>query len=647
MSKPECVTTMEMGKIYIDSKTTAGTKIKIIYKSSDRLATQFETEFVVEKIDQVQSEVVFTSNGAVCDSSKFNVVVDKDSENVLVTSECRQLYVGRSTIVQIKYKGMSLDEYGLQIGNATTSENTTLTMLENNCIQLTLAENASGHSTIDLCVEIVDGEESYQLDLAGFLNAFRPMTGAPNFEIITSMSAQIPIANMGDFDQNATYGLGDLKYVGENSNNSTVSERGFLTLNKGKSNVEQWFSISCEQIYNDTTIFYQQKLCTKLKYVKFDHNGGTSSLDNWVLIKGFYDSITIPTKEGYAFVGYYCGDDIVIKSNGEICSWNPSTDVLAHWSPIVYKYVLRTYVDGSYNSEDDEVEIKYDEKKEISAPGLSGKNFNHFIVNSIKYTDSKLTIFNFSNKQGEVVYIDAYYSKSCVASGTMITLFDGTRKAVEDLDGSEQLLVWNLFTGEFDFAPILFIESHGEKTYEILNLIFEDETNVEVIEEHGFWDCDQSKYVYLNAHNVAEFVGHYFDEQFINEFGQLQHKSVKLAGFEIYEKHTNSWSPVTYGHLCYYVDGMLSVPSETQGFTNIFDVDSSSMQIDAEKMKEDIEKFGLFDYEIDFKGVLPKTIYDAFCGDYLKVSISKGNMTIDEINFLIEKYSKFFGEEGV
>lgn len=41
----------------------------------------------------------------------------------------------------------------------------------------------------------------------------------------------------------------------------------------------------------------------------------------------------------------------------------------------------------------------------------------------------------------------------------MITLADGTQKAVEQLTGNEMLLVWNLLTGEFDIAPMVFIDS--------------------------------------------------------------------------------------------------------------------------------------------------------------------------------------------
>ncbi|MDE7472315.1 MAG: hypothetical protein K2M68_01895, partial [Muribaculaceae bacterium] len=54
--------------------------------------------------------------------------------------------------------------------------------------------------------------------------------------------------------------------------------------------------------------------------------------------------------------------------------------------------------------------------------------------------------------------------------GTLITLADGSLVPVESLTGSESLLVWNMLTGKFDEAPILFIDKDGEELYNVINL---------------------------------------------------------------------------------------------------------------------------------------------------------------------------------
>ena len=70
--------------------------------------------------------------------------------------------------------------------------------------------------------------------------------------------------------------------------------------------------------------------------------------------------------------------------------------------------------------------------------------------------------------------------------------------------------------------------------------------------------------------------------------------SVQLTNVTIYNEITTAWSPVTYSYLCYYVNGMLSMPGATEGFINIFEVDTTNMQYDATLMASDIATYGLY-----------------------------------------------------
>ena len=72
---------------------------------------------------------------------------------------------------------------------------------------------------------------------------------------------------------------------------------------------------------------------------------------------------------------------------------------------------------------------------------------------------------------------------------------------------------------------------------------------------------------------------------------------VTLTDVEINTEVTTAYSPVTYGHLCYYVNGMLSMPGGISGLINIFEVDPTTMTIDEEAYAEDIAEYGLFTYE--------------------------------------------------
>lgn len=231
---------------------------------------------------------------------------------------------------------------------------------------------------------------------------------------------------------------------------------------------------------------------------------------------------------------------------------------------------------------------------------------------------------------------------ACIADGTLITLADGRQVAVETLKGDEYLLVWNMFTGKFDVAPILFIDKEDAKEYQVINLYFSDGTCVKVISEHGFWDFDLNEYVFLRA-DAAKYIGHSFNKQSFDADGNMVYQKVKLVNVEVTTEFTSAWSPVTYSHLCYYVNGMLSMPGATTGLINIFDVDPETMRIDETGYLRDIENYGLFTYE-EFAGMypIPQEIFDAFGGKYLKVAFGKGLITPQELGTLIERYSEFW-----
>ena len=239
-----------------------------------------------------------------------------------------------------------------------------------------------------------------------------------------------------------------------------------------------------------------------------------------------------------------------------------------------------------------------------------------------------------------VFYLIAHYRQleeqpeTCVAEGTLITLADGSQKAVEDLTGEELLLVWNMYTGTYDAAPVIFIDSDPAAVYEVIRLTFSDGSTVEVISEHGFFDVGLSEYVYLDA-DAAEYIGHSFLKQ-----GTDGMTEVTLVGVEIAAEERAAYSPVTYGHLCYFVNGMLSMPGGIEGLFNIFEVDAETLAYDEAQMQADIEEYGLYTYE-ELNALCPvsEELFEAVNGEYLKIAVGKGLITVEEICALAARYS--------
>ncbi len=248
--------------------------------------------------------------------------------------------------------------------------------------------------------------------------------------------------------------------------------------------------------------------------------------------------------------------------------------------------------------------------------------------------DAQYNYSDFCN--GTLTKLEASSGGGCVTPDTLITLADGSQVRVDSLTGQEKLLVWNMETGKLDSAPIMFVDSEAAVECNVIKLRFSDNTEVKVIYEHGFWDYDLNRYVYLDE-NAAACIGHTFAKQNGDELVK-----VTLTDVVIETEVASAWSPVTAGHLCYFVNGMLSMPGGVGGLFNIFDVDAETMTYDYEAVAKDIETYGLFTYEeVNAIAPLSEEMFYAAGGQYLKISIGKGNLTVEELAAMIERYSKY------
>ena len=219
-------------------------------------------------------------------------------------------------------------------------------------------------------------------------------------------------------------------------------------------------------------------------------------------------------------------------------------------------------------------------------------------------------------------------SSSCIVEGTKITLANGSLINVEELTGDEELLVWDMFNGCYSTAPILFIDAEELNIYNVINLIFSDGTVNKIVSDHGFFDMTLNRYVYIKENNYLDYIGHYFNKG---------DNEVQLVQAYIQQEFIRVYSPVTYGHLCYYVNGMLSMPGNTESFANIFDIDNNTLTYI--NIEQDIAEYGLYTYE-EFNSIieLPEYVFNAFNGQYLKIAIGKGITTLEEIQILLDRY---------
>ena len=238
--------------------------------------------------------------------------------------------------------------------------------------------------------------------------------------------------------------------------------------------------------------------------------------------------------------------------------------------------------------------------------------------------------------------IDASSTSSCIVSGTMITLADGSIKPIEEVTFDDYILVFNHETGKYDVSKMLFITHKDEDygIYEVIELFFNDGSNLRIVQEHVLFDSTLNEYVTINKANVVEFIGHdFYSTECID--GKLIEKKITLKSFDIYNDNVKLFCPVTAFHMNCFANGVLIMPSmpyDITGLFNIFELDEN-MQYNKEQKEKDIEKYGIFNYEEFNEFIGYEISYEAYLASpaiYLKVSLGKELTTREKIIKCIE-----------
>ncbi len=642
------------GTIKVKQNTSAGTKVWVKVCTNDRLKKESTFEFVVDKMFSQHSQVV--SKFGILEAGKFNILLDKDSAGVKLDKNNPQIFVGRSANVEIMFGGMALQDFGLSFaGLEFLGDNVDANASAGG--KICVKQTASGRSFVEAKAIIRDGEEQYEIVLPK-IGVFRPLQGqvkfADGFKLMangTNLRSNL-VAGQG-FDNNATYTFGLLDFEAGSSEGGISISDGIVTVTAANASATQTLKISTEEKYNGQKIAGHPNFCCTLLLpinTQVVENGGNFS--SIVNIAGSVSKVDAQ-KTGYIFDGFYFKEGNIEKTfydkNGSLQTdlAGRNEKVYGKWRAITYKVATYTVANDA-TTHRGTTNYSYDQDYTLTAPTIDKWQVLRWCVGSAsnEYCGASNTWKpgNLSSTNGATVNVYIVYEKSptCVASGTLVTLADGSQKKVEQLEMTDKLLVWNFETGAFDSADILFVDVHEEAEYVVTRLTFEDGSTVDMIDEHGFWDVSENKFVYITKHNFEQFVGHLFNKASLTASG-MQNTNVRLVKAENIRLTTTAWSPVTASYLSLYVNGFLSMPSETQAFVNIFEVDKETMKIDEEKMLADIEKYGLFTYE-DFAQVPPE-IFDLFGGAYLKIALAKGSTTMQEILRLIEKYSSILFEE--
>ncbi len=228
------------------------------------------------------------------------------------------------------------------------------------------------------------------------------------------------------------------------------------------------------------------------------------------------------------------------------------------------------------------------------------------------------------------------YKSGCVLPNSLVLMADGSYRQAGLLNIGDEVMCFDHETGRM-VPNKLIINSHINEEpslYEVVNLEFENDKKTSLVDEHAYFDVDENKYVYLNKNNAANYIGHKF--VFIDH--TLKRYTLELKHISVKKVLTKLAAPVSAYHLNVIVDDMLSIEGGIAGLFNVFEYNPDTLAYDKELMNEDIEKYGLTEYD-QFKDYFPYEVFHDFLPcKYLNVACGKGIVTWDIIKSYISKW---------
>ncbi len=383
--------------------------------------------------------------------------------------------------------------------------------------------------------------------------------------------------------------------------------------------------------------------------IQYDPNGGENAPANSSYI--YYNSTSAritaskPTRTGYTFVGWAYSTDgnIDFASDQELtqseinemygrASGSPKLITLyARWSINSYKITIKSSGDkgGSITGVTDGGYYEYNTRLTIRI-SYNGPKSSYLYFDGANMGEKSSYTFNMPAKD---ITLEVH-SNSCIATGTLITLADGTLKKVEELNGTETILSWDFYTGKLIKTKIALLNKHGDAEYQVVNLLFEDGDQIKIIASHGFMDATLNDFVYIDETNYKDYIGHQFIK--IDTSSSQQYYTTKLVSAYVTTEYTGAYSVWAANGLTCVTNNMLSVGPHGYAFGFGLFVINDDMKYDEKSMAEAIEKYGLYSYE-EWSNCLTYEQFMAFNGQYAKIAVGLGLITEDELVALIKR----------
>jgi hypothetical protein len=153
----------------------------------------------------------------------------------------------------------------------------------------------------------------------------------------------------------------------------------------------------------------------------------------------------------------------------------------------------------------------------------------------------------FGENSNGITYTNFYaynYFVPCIVENTLITLYDMTKKYIQDITYDDTLLVWDFDKGEFSFSKPLWIKQEQEAN-EYYSGLFDNDTEFNFVNKHRIYNCEKGKFTNLfksdSMHTITQ------DNQII-----------KLLNIKKVNKTVKYYNLITDYHMNFYANGILT-----------------------------------------------------------------------------------------
>lgn len=185
----------------------------------------------------------------------------------------------------------------------------------------------------------------------------------------------------------------------------------------------------------------------------------------------------------------------------------------------------------------------------------------------------------------------------CFTEGTLVTLADGTTKAIEEVTYDDLLLVWDFDRGEFGYTYPVWITKAGENNKYYL-MKFDDGSELEVVFSHRLFNADTLTFE-KSIDAIYSQVGQSFVRQVIGEDGKPTLTTTKCVSITEVEENCVYYNMITSQALNFFSNGFLG----STGLSNMYTFEKTEdgryihnqEQLEKTKANGDVFEYEMFD----------------------------------------------------